>query len=272
MLIATDLDGTLVPNGSARMGGYTAEVLRRADAAGIHVVFVTGRPLRWMSEMWPHVGAHGKAVVSNGAILYDAHERRTLAVDGIEPGLGLELVEAITQAAPETVFAIECVDGIRLDPHFVYERPSSTPPTRGAFSEIWDAPAVKLLARNPGLGDERFRELVKDAVGNRGVPTWSGPGLVEISAHGITKASALAGLCADLAVSRGDVVAFGDMPNDLPMLRWAGTSYAMADADASVRAEADHVAPSCSEEGVAQVIESLLGGGDATASPTVPDH
>jgi hydroxymethylpyrimidine pyrophosphatase-like HAD family hydrolase len=53
-------------------------------------------------------------------------------------------------------------------------------------------------------------------------------------------------------------VAFGDMPNDLPMLAWAGTSYGMADAHESVLALVDHVAPSCEEEGVAMVLEGFI--------------
>ena len=84
------------------------------------------------------------------------------------------------------------------------------------------------------------------------------PGLVEISAADVTKASALIGLCKTLGVEAADVVAFGDMPNDIPMLTWAGTSYAMADAHESVLELADHVAPQCEEEGVAQILEELL--------------
>ena len=53
---------------------------------------------------------------------------------------------------------------------------------------------------------------------------------MEISAAGVTKGDALARLCERLGVDAADVVAFGDMPNDLPMLTWAGTSYAMANA------------------------------------------
>jgi hydroxymethylpyrimidine pyrophosphatase-like HAD family hydrolase len=102
------------------------------------------------------------------------------------------------------------------------------------------------------------------AVGDRAHATWSIPGLVEISAAGVTKASALIGLCKTLGVEAADVVAFGDMPNDLPMLAWAGTSYAMANAHESVLALADHVAPPCEEEGVADVLEGLLAGLGAT--------
>ena len=129
---------------------------------------------------------------------------------------------------------------------------------RGPLSEIWDRPAVKLLVRNETLDHDEFRDRVTAAVGDLAHPTWSVPGLVEVSASGVTKASALIGLCASLGVGASDVVAFGDMPNDIPMLDWAGTSYAVANAHESVLAVADHVAPPCAKGGVAQVLDGLL--------------
>ena len=53
-------------------------------------------------------------------------------------------------------------------------------------------------------------------------------GLLEISAPAVTKASGLAGLCTELGVRPEQVAAFGDMPNDLPMLAWAGQGFAIA--------------------------------------------
>jgi len=97
------------------------------------------------------------------------------------------------------------------------------------------------------------------AVDGRLVITWSSAtSLLEISAPGVTKASTLELLCADVGVDAADVIAFGDMPNDLPMLTWAGTSYAMADAHPSVVAAADHVAPGHDEDGVARVLAGVF--------------
>ncbi len=258
VLIATDLDGTLVPDSSTSLGPYTAEVLKQVDDAGIPVVFVTGRPLRWMESFWPHIGQHGLAVVSNGAVTYDVHEREVVTTTGIEPALGLEIAAAISAEVPGSTFAIERLEGIRQDPNFIerYRVPEGT--RRGPLAEIWDVPAVKLLVRHETLDHDEFRDRVTAAVGDLANATWSVPGLVEISAAGVTKASALVGLCATLGVEASDVVAFGDMPNDIPMLAWAGTSYAVANAHESVLAIADHVAPPCEEEGVAHVLEGLL--------------
>jgi hydroxymethylpyrimidine pyrophosphatase-like HAD family hydrolase len=65
-------------------------------------------------------------------------------------------------------------------------------------------------------------------------------------------------MCEKRGIRRDEVVAFGDMPNDAPMLRWAGTSYAMANAHTSVFPDATHTAPRNDEDGVASVLEELF--------------
>ena len=257
MLIATDLDGTLVPNDTLVLPPFTASVLHQMDTAGVPVVFVTARPLRWMGAFWPHVGNHGMAIVSNGAITYDAHEGRIVSLAGIGSEVGLAVCHAITGALPGARFAIECTDGIRLDPQYVEPYPAPGAP-RGPLDEIWTDPAVKLLVRHPDIEPDLLHNQVAAIVGDAATVTWSVSGLVEISAAGITKASALQSLCESLDVRSDNVIAFGDMPNDIPMLMWAGTSYAVANAHESVQVVAQHSAPSCADEGVAQVLERLL--------------
>ncbi len=94
---------------------------------------------------------------------------------------------------------------------------------------------MKLLVRHESMEPVEFRERVLAAAEGLASATWSVDGLVEISAAGVTKAMALERLAAGLGVTATGVVAFGDMPNDLAMLRWAGTSYAMGNAHPSVR-------------------------------------
>jgi hypothetical protein len=256
--VATDLDGTLVRT-DGTVSDRTAEVLGQLDGRGIPVVIVTARPLRWMDDLFPLVGAHGLAIVSNGAIVYDVPARRVRELTGIEPAAGLALAETIRAAVPEATFAIECLSGIRRDERF--EEPSHVPDGSpvGSLTRIWDVPAVKLMVRAPGVDPAELRQAVIDAVGDAATPTWSGDHLVEISAAGVTKAVALARIAGELGVDAADVVAFGDMPNDLPMLEWAGTSYAMGNADPAVVAAADHLAPGNDEDGVATVLAALFG-------------
>jgi hydroxymethylpyrimidine pyrophosphatase-like HAD family hydrolase len=129
----------------------------------------------------------------------------------------------------------------------------------GDLAELWDEPAVKVLAQHLTLDPDDFRARVIDAVGESATPTWTIDHLMEISAAGVTKGGALAALCERLGVGPDEVVAFGDMPNDLAMLRWAGTSYAVANGHESVLEAADHVAPRNSEDGVAVVLARVFG-------------
>lgn len=124
--MATDLDGTLVPDGGTAVSPYTAAVLERADADGIPVVFVTARPLRSLEPLWPQVGRHGLAVVSNGAVTFDVRRQEIVMMAGIDPVPGMAIAAAIAAAVPGTAFAIEGLDGIRLDP--TYSGPHPVPP------------------------------------------------------------------------------------------------------------------------------------------------
>ena len=88
----------------------------------------------------------------------------------------------------------------------------------------------------------------------------SDDGLVEISASGVSKATGLARLAEERGIDPGRAVAFGDMPNDLPMLAWAGRAVAVANAHPEVLALADEVTASNDEDGVARVLERLVAG------------
>jgi hypothetical protein len=74
----------------------------------------------------------------------------------------------------------------------------------------------------------------------------------------VTKAAALGDWCASQGIDSADVIAFGDMPNDLPMLTWAGRSFGVANAHPDVLAMVDEVCATNDENGVARVLEALL--------------
>ena len=127
------------------------------------------------------------------------------------------------------------------------------------LEELLDPLPAKVLARCDGVPAQKFHIVVGEVFGDRGVVSYSGAsGLAEITAAGVTKAAALGDWCTANGIDSADVFAFGDMPNDLPMLRWAGRSFAVANAHADVLAVVDEVCPSNENDGVAQVLERLL--------------
>lgn len=265
-LVATDLDGTLLRSDGS-LSRRTRAVLSRLEEAGIPVVLVTARPMRWLEDLRHVVGTHALAVVSNGAVVMDLRTGEPLEVTGIEPGPGLEMVADIRAVLPHARFAVETVAGLVRDQGYVEPDPVPDDSPVGPLEQVWTAPAVKLLVRLPGApGDgpipgpeaARFRELVTAAVGERAVATWTVPGLMEIGPAGVTKATTLARVAAESGIGAAEVIAFGDMPNDLPMLRWAGHGCAVANAHRDVREAADEVVPSNDADGVARTLERLL--------------
>ena len=257
-LVATDLDGTLLHTDGTVTAG-TRLVLTAVEDMGITVVFVTGRPIRWMDDLWEHVGGHGLAICSNGGIVYDVHARAVSESRRIPVAVGLEVAAMLRAAIPGTTFALEKTDGFAKEAEFMPRLPPPPDLLIGPMEEIFDGTVVKLLARHEDRDPEEFWAQTDSTVGHLVTTTWSSVGaLVEMSAAGVTKASTLKLLCDERGIASTEVVAFGDMPNDLPMLEWVGTSYAMANAHPKVRELADHVAPSNEDDGVAVTLRELF--------------
>ncbi len=260
-LVATDLDGTLV-HSDGSITPRTRDALLAAEASGIAVVFVTGRPLRWTEEVFEHVGGHGLAIVSNGALVWDVAGDSVRMTRTIDPEVGLEVCRLVREAMPGTHFAVERLSGIALEPGFLERHPIPDGARRGTVEEIFDGAALKLLARHEEMAAQEFWDRAEEVAGELVVITWSsGSTMLEMSAAGVTKATTLALLCAERGIAPEEVLAIGDMPNDIALLEWAGTSYAMGNAHPTVQAVADHVAPTNDEDGVARVIEGLLSRG-----------
>ncbi|GAA5189440.1 Cof-type HAD-IIB family hydrolase [Rugosimonospora acidiphila] len=260
-LVATDLDGTLVGRDD-RVSERTAEVLSRMSAAGTAIVLVTGRPVRWMPTVYAHLPAPYLSVCANGGVIYDPASDRVRDSWAIPPALLSELCLRMRAAVPGVVFAVEVDDGraMRYEPAWPVRWDVGLPTSESApLAELTERPAVKLLARAPGVGSDEFVALIESIVDGEVVPTHSSrSGLVEMSARGVTKATGLATVAAELGVDAADVLAFGDMPNDVPMLKWAGRSVAVSNAHPAARAAAGDITLSNEDDGVAAYLERLL--------------
>lgn len=262
-LIATDVDGTLLDPGE-RITTRTREVVLAAIAAGATFVLATGRPPRWIPPVVEQLGFAPMAVCANGAVIYDAAtdrviSARTLAVDALT-----ELAEIAVRVVPGAGLAVERVGSTAHDtatPQFVsapgYEHAWLNPDnTEVSYSDLLSAPAIKLLVRKPGMPSSELAAALTGHVRSLGDITYStNDGLVEISPVGISKAMGIEEIARPLGVNAEDVVAFGDMPNDVPMLRWAGHGVAMGNAHSEAVAAADEVTAGNDDDGVARVLE-----------------
>jgi len=257
-LVATDLDGTLLHT-DGTVTPYTRSVLDELDRRGVHVVFVTGRPIRWMDDLWEAVGGHGLAICSNGGIVYDVATHSIRTARTIDPETCVDVARLLRRWIPNTAFAVEKTGGFGLEDHWVVRHESAREIPRSRLEKAVDGTVVKLLAQNEELAPEPFWERVDELVGHLVTTTWSSTtAMVEMSALGVTKASTLEQLATELGVASYEVVAFGDMPNDLAMLAWAGSSYAMANAHPTVVGTAAHRASSNDEDGVARALAEIF--------------
>ena len=259
-LVATDLDGTLLRN-DGLCSGRTRVVLAAVERAGIQVMLVTARPPRWLHDVADVVGAHGLALCGNGAFVYDVLSRQVLAEHCLAAADVVMIAVDLRNALPGIVFAVESCEGYRRERDFLDEYTTVQDDCAATLEELLDPLPGKLLARCDAVPAEQFHQMVDEVVGDRAVVSYSGAaGLAEISAAGVTKAAALGDWCAAQGIDPADVYAFGDMPNDLPMLRWAGRSFGVANAHPDVLAMVDEVCASNDDDGVAQVLEALLAG------------
>ncbi len=274
-LIATDLDGTLLRPGEI-VSERNRQALQRAQEAGATVVLVTGRPPRTMRSIARDAGATGLAICSNGAVIYDLSHETIVDHWTIAPEIVSRLVVQLREAAPGVLFALEF--GLHTGREPGYPAPRRLPQTPAVVQEVLidDAlvlcrqPAVKLIALHQDMTTEALLEIATRVAGETALATYSGVGFIEISAAGIHKAWALEKLCARLGIQAEEVIAFGDMPNDLPMLAWAGHGVAVSNAHPDVLEQANEITLSNIEDGVAAVLERLIAEG-RLRSITKPD-
>ncbi|ARU52286.1 haloacid dehalogenase [Cellulosimicrobium cellulans] len=287
-VVATDLDGTLLRS-DGTVSERTRAALRAAEDAGVEVVFVTARPPRWLDQLADVVGGHGHVICLGGAAVWDLATASPLDVCGFAADEVAALVADLRAAVPGVALAFERVDGPTFDPGFrstpdddadvvavvesTLAAPGATPGTgtrqpvgkilaRDPGAPVEDAPATQpvVVADGQTTAQETFFARVRDAVGDRAHLAYSGAaGLAELLAPAVTKDAALARWCARLGVDARDVWAFGDMPNDLPMLRWAGRSFAVANAHPDVLAAATDRTAANDDDGVAAVLLDALG-------------
>jgi Cof subfamily protein (haloacid dehalogenase superfamily) len=255
-VVASDLDGTLVRTDGS-ISERTKVALHAAEAAGALVIFVTGRPPRWMKPVVEATGASGLAICANGALVYDLGRGEVVREHALQADSASRLVTALREALPGVQFAVE--SGLTFGHEPGYE-PSWPMPNRrvAEVEELIADPVTKLLVKHPDRPPEEIHQQVVALAGEDAVVTYSGNVLLEVSGAGVSKASTLEALCREQGHAAAEVLAFGDMPNDVPMLTWAGHGVAVGNAHEQVLAVADEVTATNDDDGVAKVLERLF--------------
>jgi Cof subfamily protein (haloacid dehalogenase superfamily) len=259
-LVALDIDGTLFANEPST--GLVEETIspdvvaavRRAYAAGAHVVLATGRSTFGITHVWdqlglPLNGAKVLAVASNGSVTFrypPVEVRSTVTFDASA------IVRMLMAEVPNAAVAVEEVGvGYRLN------RPFPDGEITGemrleSVEELVAEPVTRVIIRDPHSSEEEFVELA-EKLGLSGTNYFIGwTAWLDIAPEGVSKASALADVAEELGVAQADVLAIGDGRNDMEMLRWAGRGVAMGQAPLEVQEAADDVTETVANDGVAR--------------------
>jgi Cof subfamily protein (haloacid dehalogenase superfamily) len=256
-LVATDLDGTLLRS-DGRLSARTREAVLAADAAGLATAFLTARPLRGTRELLLDAGFRGALATSNGAVCLDLqtaehlYEPRTLPSGSVHELLGWAFA-----ADPDCVVALDT--GARVlatgdlgATGWPYEVvPASTLRLSTAVTKVLVQPSGSVTDLL-----ERARTLPPYLA----TATVSTRSLVELGPPGTDKAGALRAIARRAGVPLRDVLAIGDMPNDLSMLTAAGRAATPQNGHPSLRAVDGVVVTGANDaDGVADLLHELVG-------------
>ena len=268
-LVATDLDGTLLREDGS-VSAFTVETFARARAAGLPIVFVTGRPPRWLPMVAEVTGHSGAAICANGAVVIDLATGALLNEHPIPPEVIDEVVRTLRAELPAIGFAAEWItDSGDSGTDFGHEhafRPRYVEGTPDTGADVRDLTSgrrvVKLLARVLGTDHDAdsFLDHALEHVDHLVTVTHSNADdvLLEMSAAGVTKGTTLAAYAEGLGIPAAAAAAAGDMPNDVPMLTWAGVGLAVEGAHPAVLDAADAVLPGPDADGVARFVAAVL--------------
>ncbi|MCZ2803595.1 HAD family hydrolase [Modestobacter sp. VKM Ac-2983] len=275
-LVVSDLDGTLL--GSAgEVSPRTAAAIAACRGAGVPVVGATGRGPRLLESVRAALGGQGIAVLAQGGYVVrfgrDGAADEVLRTVGMPRDVATEVIAAIEEVAGELIVAVEdaaeqaeALRPLRVQHGFdwPYPEPAHLLPRH----QVLPVGAVlKVFLRSSRLGEDELvalaRSVVDPAVAEL---THAGLGFIEVLPPGVTKATGLAVVLDQVGVGFGDVLVFGDMPNDLPMIEAVtaagGRAVAVANAHPAVRAAAGDRTSGHDADGVARYLEAVLALGD----------
>jgi Cof subfamily protein (haloacid dehalogenase superfamily) len=267
-LVATDLDGTLL-NSAGEVSARTRAALEACWDAGIPVVGVTGRGPRLLDSVRAALDGRGIAVLAQGGFVVDLERDEVLRTVGLPRDQAAEVIARIEAVAGDLIVAVEDaaeqaeVSGpLRVQHGFnwPYPEPAHLLPRHEVLPE---GPVLKAFLRSSTLGQDELLALAQQVVDPADAEvTHAGLGFIEVLPPGITKASGLAIALDRYGVGFGDVLVFGDMPNDLPMItavaQSGGRAVAVANAHPAVQAATSVMTSGHDADGVARYLEALF--------------
>ncbi len=261
-LIAIDIDGTLL-NPQNELTPRVEKAIRGALAQDIQIVLATGKSRNAALPFIEKLGLTSAGIFLQGLSLADA-QGKVMHQQTLDEEL---LLRALTILEDRGFQAI-MYSGTRI---LVRRRSPETDAVLIPFHEpapeavgplqnfVGVLPVNKLLIVGEPNAVTALRWQLGYVVGSEGRLMQAGwPNMLELLPPGASKGTMLARLLADLEIPPAQVLAIGDAENDVEMIKLAGVGVAMGNAAAPVKAAANWVTASNSEDGVALALEKYI--------------
>ncbi|WP_436763195.1 HAD family hydrolase [Streptosporangium sp. V21-05] len=267
-MIVCDLDGTLLDS-RGELSGRTRAAVRRVRADGHVFVVATARPVRDTRHLVAGLNDTTDAtdttdtsnatiaVCGNGSVVYDFARNEVVDHHPLAEADVVTALTALRERFPGIRLGAECHLELLLEDAFELS-PALAGDARRVprLEEAIDRHGVgKIMVQLEGAARQYYESVGVLLPGCE--VTVSADVFCEVTRAGVTKAAALEAMAGRLGFGRPEVIAFGDMPNDLPMLTWSGTAVAVANAHPAVLAAVHEVTSSNDEDGVAIWLERL---------------
>ena len=258
-LVALDIDGTLLKwiEGAGttheEIAPAVRDAVRRARAAGAHVVLASGRSPHGMTRIADALDLNGDGeplwvVSSNGAVVFRYPPVEVIHEETFDARAA---VQAVLQHHPNALVAVEERGvGYRVNRHFP-DGELSGQMSIADIEELVAGPVSRVIIRDPEATADDFVALA-GRLGLNGtdyVVGWTA--WMDLAPVGVSKASGLAYVADRLGMTGDDALAIGDGRNDVEMLRWARRGVAMGQAIEEVHEAADASTDSVYDDGVA---------------------
>jgi len=260
-MLALDVDGTLLRS-DKNMTRKVGDAVRAAADAGVHVVLASARPPRSLRTIYEALKLNTLQINYNGALIHDMKRGRHVRHTPLDMAVARKVIAAARRVDRKCCVSLEILDKWYTD-HTDDDLPTETslrfkPDFVGPLNAFLTVPVTKLMLLAPPDRMARITESIQRKFAGHVGMTVADRHLLQLMDHRIHKGEALAHVANQYGIDRSEVVAIGDAPNDVQMLRWAGFGIAVESGWPEAIAAADALVPSNDADGVAHAIERYV--------------
>jgi len=258
-LLSVDLDGTLLTT-DKRLTPCTLSTVQRCTQAGVAVVICTARPPRSARPFYDELRLDTELIAYNGAMVTHPPTDAVVSHRAMPPALAAELLRTVLEVDDEAVITFEKADQWYTDPRGaeIITDTAAAGFVPDVVCDLWECvagPVTKMLVSKSPETLRQIESALEEQLPTQVSVTKTDDYLLQIAVAGVSKSAALEDILRRRGLTRDDLVAIGDAPNDVDMLQFAALGIAVDNAPSEVKAAAQVVAPSNDEDGVAVAIE-----------------